>query len=63
VIEADGAEWHDDRIAREDDAECQAILEAYGERVMRVTWDKAAREHAQTLARLEAAGAPKLNRP
>ena len=28
VIEADGAEWHDNPIAREDDAERQAILEA-----------------------------------
>jgi hypothetical protein len=60
VIEADGAEWHDHRIAREDDAERQAVLEAHGERVVRVTWDQAVRKHAQTLARLEAAGAPKL---
>ena len=36
VIEADGAEWHDYRVAREDDAERQALLEAHGERVMRV---------------------------
>jgi Protein of unknown function (DUF559)/Transcriptional regulator, AbiEi antitoxin len=61
VIEADGAAWHDDRIAREDDAERQAILEAHGERVVRVTWDQATRHGAQTLARLTAAGAPKLH--
>jgi very-short-patch-repair endonuclease len=60
VIEADGAEWHDFRVAREDDAERQAILEADGERVVRVTWDQAVRRQKQTLARLEAAGAPKL---
>ena len=60
VIEADGAEWHDFRVAREDDAERQAILEAHGERVVRVTWDQAVRRQKQTLARLEAAGAPKL---
>ena len=37
VIEADGAAWHDDPTAREDDAERQALLEAHGERVLRVT--------------------------
>ncbi len=62
VIEADGAVWHDDRIAREDDVERQAILEAHGERVVRVTWDQAVRKRGQTLARLVAAGAPKLQR-
>jgi very-short-patch-repair endonuclease len=61
VIEADGAVWHDDRIAREDDAERQAILEAHGERVLRVTWDQATRGDGQTIARIEAAGAPKLH--
>ena len=58
VIEADGAEWHDDRLAREDDAERQAILEAHGERVIRVTWAQAIARRAQTLARIRAAGAP-----
>jgi hypothetical protein len=43
VIEADGAAWHDDRLAREDDADRQALLEAHGERVIRVTWDQATR--------------------
>ena len=41
VIEADGAAYHDDRLTREDDAERQAILEAHGERVIRVTWAQA----------------------
>jgi very-short-patch-repair endonuclease/predicted transcriptional regulator of viral defense system len=63
VIEADGAAWHDHRIAREDDTERQAILEASGERVIRVTWDQTIRHRAQTLSRLTAAGAPKVNRP
>jgi hypothetical protein len=62
VIEADGAAWHDDPIAREDDAERQALLEAHGERVVRVTWDQATRHKAQTLARLTAAGAPEVHR-
>jgi predicted transcriptional regulator of viral defense system len=58
VLEADGAEWHDDRLAREDDAERQALLEAHGERVLRVTWSQAISQRVQTLKRLRAAGAP-----
>ena len=41
VVEADGARWHDDPLARADDAERQALLEAHGERVLRVTWQQA----------------------
>jgi very-short-patch-repair endonuclease len=58
VVEADGGAWHDHKLAREDDAERQALLEAHGERVVRVTWDQAVTRRAQTLARLVAAGAP-----
>ena len=58
VIEADGAEWHDNRLTREDDAEKQAILEAHGERVIRLTWQQAITHRAQTLNRIRAAGAP-----
>ncbi len=58
VIEADGAEWHDDRLTREDDAERQAILEAHGERVLRITWAQAVAQRRQTLNRIRAAGAP-----
>ena len=58
IVEADGAAWHDHRLAREDDAERQALLEAHGERVLRVTWDQAMRRPAQTLTRLRAAGVP-----
>jgi hypothetical protein len=54
VLEADGAAWHDDRLAREDDAERQALLEAHGERVLRVTWQQAVARRAQTLARVQA---------
>jgi len=63
VIEADGARWHDHQLAREDDRERQAILEASGERVVRVTWDQAVRQRAQTLDRIRQAGAPTLNGP
>jgi len=55
VVEADGAAWHDGKLAREDDAERQAILEASGERVIRITWDQTVRQPEQSLARVWAA--------
>ena len=55
VIEADGAAWHDGKLAREDDAERQAVLEACGERVIRVTWDQVVCRPDQLLARVRAA--------
>ena len=58
VVEADGAAWHDNALARAEDAERQALLEAHGERVVRVTWNQAVAQPAQTLARLAAHGAP-----
>lgn len=58
VLEADGAVWHDGRLAREDDAERQALLEAHGERVLRVSWTQAVAHPGQTLARIREAGAP-----
>jgi very-short-patch-repair endonuclease len=57
VVEADGAAWHDNKLAREHDADRQALLEAHGYRVLRVTWDQAILLPAQTLARIRAAGA------
>ena len=60
VVEADGAAWHADPLARHDDAERQALLEAYGDRVLRITWRQAVTARARTLARLRAAGAPRL---
>lgn len=58
IVEADGAAWHDNPVAREDDAERQAVLEACGERVVRVTWEQAIARPNEVLARLRAAGAP-----
>jgi len=55
VVEADGAAWHEGKLAREDDAERQAILEATGERVVRITWDQAVQRPEQSLARVWAA--------
>ncbi len=58
TLEADGAEWHDNPIARADDAERQALLEAHGDRVIRVRWQQVIRDRPRTVARLRAAGAP-----
>lgn len=63
VVEADGARWHDNELARRDDAERQGLLEAHGERVLRVTWRQATAGAPQTLARIAAAGAPLIHRP
>ncbi len=58
VVEADGARYHDGDVAREDDAERQALLEAAGERVLRVRWEQAVCRESLTLRRFRAAGAP-----
>lgn len=63
VVEADSRTWHDNPLAREDDADRQALLEAHGERVLRVTWEQAVARPRETLARLRAAGAPPAGRP
>jgi hypothetical protein len=63
VVEADGAAWHDHKLARNDDVERQAELEAAGFRVLRVTWRQVVGQPAQTLVRLRAAGAPGATRP
>jgi very-short-patch-repair endonuclease len=55
VVEADGAAWHDNPIARNEDAERQALLEAEGDRVVRVTWAEVVGHPAQTIGRIRAA--------
>ncbi|MEA2191121.1 MAG: hypothetical protein QOI73_1242 [Solirubrobacteraceae bacterium] len=55
IVEADGAAWHDNRVAREADAKRQALLEAHGRRVLRVTWEQTVRQPQQTLERIRAA--------
>jgi Protein of unknown function (DUF559) len=47
IVEADGAAWHDRAL----DAERQALLEAHGERVLRVSWKQATLHPAATVAR------------
>jgi hypothetical protein len=58
IVEADGAIWHEGEVAKADDAERQALLEARGERVLRVTWEQAIARPTQSLARFKGAGAP-----
>ena len=56
IVEADGAAYHDN--TKREDAQRQALLEQRGERVIRVTYDQAANQRAQTVERLRRAGAP-----
>ena len=53
VVEADGAQWHDNPQAKADDQERQALLEAHGDRVLRVDWPAATRRAQQTRAHIE----------
>jgi hypothetical protein len=55
IVEADGGPWHDRELSRREDAERQALLEASGERVIRVTWEQAIARPTQTLTRIRAA--------
>jgi hypothetical protein len=55
IVEVDSVQWHDDPLARADDAQRQAELEAAGERVLRVT-SADMRNPRLVLARLRAAG-------
>ena len=55
AVEVDSLEWHDDPLARHDDAERQAELEAAGERVLRFT-SADLRNPRRIYARLTAAG-------
>jgi very-short-patch-repair endonuclease len=58
VIEADGPH-HDDAFERMADRERQAILEAHGYRVIRVTWEQAIAQPGRTLRRFWDAKAPR----
>jgi len=63
VVEADSRTWHDNPIARADDAERQALLEAHGDRVLRVTWEQAVRKANEMVARIAAEGVPRGRQP
>lgn len=55
AIEADSVTWHDHKLVREHDAGKQAILEAHGYRVVRVSYRQTVARPQQTLARIRAA--------
>ncbi len=58
VVEADGAKWHDDALARADDAVRQVLLERHGDTVLRIRWNEAVGRPSAAWARLASAGAP-----
>ena len=55
VIELDGRRWHHDLLTQQDDADKQAMLEARGYRVLRITWWQIVDHPRQTIARIRAA--------
>ena len=55
VVELDGRRWHHDPLTHQDDAAKQAILEAHGYRVLRITWMQVVSHPQQTLRRIRAA--------
>lgn len=55
IVECDGRRWHSGRLAQEDDAARQALLEAHGYVVLRITWEQAVHRPQQTVARILAA--------
>lgn len=55
AIEADSRRWHDDPLTRRNDDDKQAILEAHGYRVLRITDHQIADHPQQTVARIVAA--------
>ena len=61
ILEIDSSPWHDGPISRELDDARQSALEAAGERVLRTTRERALRDPDALVARLEAAGAPRVS--
>ena len=55
IVECDSRRWHGDPLTRQEDADKQAILEAHGYRVLRITWQQAVDHPRQTIARVRAA--------
>ncbi len=58
ILEIDSTAWHEDPLARADDRERQALLEAHGETVLRVHWRDAVLRPQRTLDDLRNAGVP-----
>jgi very-short-patch-repair endonuclease len=62
MLEVDSTAWHENPVARADDRERQALLEAHGETVLRVHWRDAVLRPSTLTARLIEAGAPTRTR-
>ena len=59
VVEVDGDRFHGTRFRRRLDERKQALLEAAGYRVLRLSWERVTADHAQTALRIRRAlGAP-----
>ena len=52
IVEADGGRFHGDPVSRQHDAHRQAMLEAAGYRVLRVSWTETTQRPRQTLSRI-----------
>ena len=55
AIELDGRRWHHDPLTLQDDADKQAILEAHGHRVLRLSWGQIVHQPRRTIRRIAAA--------
>jgi hypothetical protein len=55
IVEADGRQTHDQALARADDARRQAVFEAQGETVLRLSWRQATTQPKETLRRIRRA--------
>lgn len=55
AIELDSRRWHHDPLTQQDDADKQAILEAHGYRVLRISWWQIVDHPEQTLRRIRTA--------
>ncbi len=58
ILEVDSTAWHENPLARADDRERQALLEAHGETVLRTHWRDAVLGPHKLIERLRTAGAP-----
>ncbi|HEV2787746.1 MAG TPA: type IV toxin-antitoxin system AbiEi family antitoxin domain-containing protein [Solirubrobacteraceae bacterium] len=58
AVELDSRRWHDDALTLRDDADRQAILEAHGHHILRITWHQILSRPTQTVARIGAALEP-----
>jgi hypothetical protein len=63
AVELDGLAWHHDPLTRRDDADRQAILEAHGLHVLRLSWRQLVDRPGQSVARIRRALAPTAEAP